>query len=81
MTDVLEIALPDPLRREIDRLAKERGISAAEFIALAAAEKAAAIEEAAAYFRSRAARAVPGTARAFFTRTGGEPPREGDELP
>ncbi len=76
----ISVELPDDISREVERLARERGITPAEFVARAAAEKVGAAAEAAAYFAERAKRAQPGAAKRFFNRSGGEPPRAGDEV-
>jgi len=77
----MTIDLPDDVKREVERLARERGVSPEIFIAEAAADRVGAIQSAAEYFATRAARAKPGALeRVFGThRTGGEPPRPGDE--
>lgn len=82
MTETITIELPETVRREIDRVARERGWTAEEFVAWAAAERAGAIQSAAAYFAERARRAKPGAFEKVFglDREGGEPPREGDEI-
>lgn len=79
MSDALTVELPENLAREIERLARERGVTPAEFVARAAADKVGAAADAAAYFAERAARASDGAAKRFFSRAGGEPPRAGDE--
>lgn len=80
MTDALTVDLPDPLARELERVAKTRGMTPGEFLVRAAAEKLGAAADAAAYFAERAKRATPGAAAEFFSRSGGEPPRPGDEV-
>lgn len=79
MSDVLTIELPDELVREVERLARERGVTPEEFVVRATADRVGAAVSAAAYFAERATRARPGTARQFFSREGGEKPRRGDE--
>lgn len=81
MTRTVAIEMDERISAEIERAARERGVTVEDFIAAAAAEKAGAIEAAGHYFAQRAARADPGAARAFFTRRGvGEPPRSGDQV-
>lgn len=77
----MTIELPDHLREEIERLARERGVSPEVFIAEAAADRVGASQSAAEFFAERAKRAKPGALeRVFGThREGGEPPRPGDE--
>lgn len=84
MSDTLVIELSEELRREIEKAAHAKGVSAEEFVAAAAAEKAGAVQSAAAFFAARASRAKPGAFERVFgrERTGGnEPPRTGDEFP
>lgn len=75
------VDLPEDVQREVERLARERGVSPEEFVAIAAADKVGALETAAAYFAARAKRAKPGALERVFgtNREGGEPPRPGDE--
>lgn len=79
MSDTLTVELPDGLARDVERLARERGMTPEEFLARAAADKVGAAVDAAAFFSARAARADVGAAERFFGRDGGEPPRAGDE--
>lgn len=80
MNVALTIKLSDEVRERIDRLAREQGVSVEDFVAAAAAEKAGAVEEAAAYFAERTRRAKPGAAGRFFRQEAGdEPARKGDE--
>lgn len=84
MSDTITIELSGDLRREIESAARAKGVSAEHFVAAAAAEKAGAVQSAAAYFAARAARAKPGGFERVFGRNragGGEPPRAGDERP
>jgi predicted transcriptional regulator len=76
----LSLDLPDALAEEVDRAARARGQTAAEFMAEAVVARLGSEREAAEYFTGRAERAKAGTARKFFTRTSGEPPRAGDEI-
>jgi hypothetical protein len=60
-------------------LACERDVTSInQFVAMAAAEKLAALD-AEDYFRSRVARADLAAFDRIMSRAGGEPPREGDE--
>jgi hypothetical protein len=72
MSDVATypLRLPRSLKAGIERVAKRDGCSINQFVAMAAAEKLAALD-AEDYFRSRVDR--------IMSRAGGEPPREGDE--
>lgn len=79
MAETMTIDLPEEVRREVERLARERGVSPGEFAAGATAEKVGAIQSAAAYFADRAKRAKAGRLREFLNRDGGEPPGPGGE--
>lgn len=84
MSDTITIELTGDLRREIESAARAKGVSAEHFVAAAAAEKAGAVQSAAAYFDARALRGKPGAFERVFGREragGNEPPRVGDELP
>jgi predicted transcriptional regulator len=74
------LELPDTVAQEVERLAREQGISTAEFLAQAAIARVDSVEAAAAFFAERAKRAKAGTAAKFFARKGGEQPRPGDEI-
>jgi antitoxin component of RelBE/YafQ-DinJ toxin-antitoxin module len=77
---VVQLRMPKSMKESIARLAKEDGVSMNQMITLTLAEKVAA-RDAIEYFRRRAARADYEWFREFMNREGGEPPREGDELP
>ena len=62
----------------IERVSKRDGTSINQFVAMAAAEKLAALD-AEDYFRSRVARADLAAFDRIVSRAGGAPPREGDE--
>lgn len=81
------LRLPKSIKAAAERLSKADGTSLNQFVATAVAEKIA-VMEAAAFFearasraRARAARGEPSALLAMLSRPGGEPPREGDELP
>ncbi len=81
------LRLPKSIKAAAERLSKADGTSLNQFVATAVAEKIAVLE-ASAFFELRAERARAAAARgepsallAILNRTGGEPPREGDELP
>lgn len=89
MTNATTFALriPSSLKGEAERLAKADGTSLNQYVTLALAEKVAA-QKAAAYFEARITRAREAARRGepsmlewLLNRTGGEPPRSGDELP
>jgi hypothetical protein len=81
------LRLPKSIKAAAERLSKADGTSLNQFVATAVAEKiavmetAAFFEERASRARARAARGEPSALLAILSRTGGEPPREGDELP
>ena len=70
--------LPRSLEASIKRLSKRDGCSINQFVAMAAAEKLAALE-AEDYFFTHVARASLSAFDRIMSRAGGEPPREGDE--
>jgi hypothetical protein len=81
------LRLPRSIKAAAERLSKADGTSLNQFVATAVAEKIA-VMETTAYFevraeraRASAARGEPGALDALLNRGGGEPPREGDELP
>ena len=68
----------DEMKQGIERVRKCEGTSIDQFVAMAAAEKLAALD-AEDCFRSRVARADLAAFDRIMSRAGGEPPREGDE--
>ena len=72
------LRLPRSLKAGIERVSKREGPSINQFVAMAAAEKLAAIDDED-YFRSRIARSDLAAFDKIMSRAGGEPPREGDE--
>lgn len=77
---VIQLRLPRSIKAAVARLAKEDGVSMNQMIATAVAEKVAVLE-AATFFEERAKRADYAKFDRIMNRTGGEPPRAGDELP
>jgi hypothetical protein len=77
---VLQLRLPRSIKGGVERWAERDGISMNQFIATAVAEKLSALETSE-FFESRARRANYAEFDRIMSRTGGEPPREGDELP
>ncbi len=81
------LRLPKSVKAEAEALSKADGTSLNQFVAIAVAEKiavrktAAFFEERASRARARAQRGEPSALLAALSRTGGEPPREGDQLP
>lgn len=77
---VFQLRLPQSMKAAVERLAKDDGVSMNQMIATAVAEKVSALETAD-FFEKRAARADIKAFARIMNREGGEPPREGDELP
>ena len=77
---VIQLRLPHSIKAAVVRLAKQDGVSMNQMIATAVAEKVAVLE-AATFFEDRAKRGDYAAVDRIMNRTGGEPPRAGDELP
>jgi hypothetical protein len=77
---VIQLRLPRSTKANVERAAKRDGTSMNQLIATAVAEKLERLE-ARSFFEERAKRADMEAFRNFMNREGGEPPREGDELP
>ncbi|SFP50083.1 toxin-antitoxin system HicB family antitoxin [Sphingomonas rubra] len=74
------LRLPRSIKDAVARAAQQDGISMNQFISSAVAEKLA-VFETLGYLEKRAARADYEAFDRFLSRSGGEPPRDGDELP
>jgi hypothetical protein len=75
------LRLPDDLKEQAVAQAEAVGVSLNQYIAIALAARVGAQAETGRYFAIRAARAVPGRARAILERSGRDnPPLPGDEL-
>ena len=74
------LRLPKSVKAEAEALSKADGTSLNQFVAIAVAEKIAVLKTAA-FFEERRQRSTGKALDALLSRTGGEPPREGDELP
>ena len=72
------LRLPRSLKAAVERISRQEVTSINQFIATAVAEKVAALE-AVAFFEERRQRADFAAFDAIMARTGGEPPRPGDE--
>ncbi len=79
-TSTYPLRLPASIKAEAERLASAEGSSLNQFVALAVAEKVAALRTAT-YFVERRGRADWDAFDRLMRRPGGEPPRTGDELP
>lgn len=73
------LRLPRSLKAEVENLSAQDGISMNQFIVMAVAEKVSALEVER-FFEQRRSRANFSVLDRLLTRTGGESPREGDEL-
>lgn len=78
-TKVYPIRLPCSLKDAVSKIAREEGVSINQFIATAVTEKLATLNSGA-FFQERRSRANFEEFRRILQRSGGEPPREGDEL-
>lgn len=72
------LRLPRSVKAAVEKIAKEEGVSLNQFVATAVSEKLSAMNTAE-FFAERARRADPEAFRSILTRSGGEPPRPGDE--
>ena len=72
------LRLPRSLKAEVERLAAQDGVSVNQFIATAVAEKISAMKTAQ-FFVERKAQADFAAFNRIMNRSGGEPPRPGDE--
>jgi hypothetical protein len=74
------LRLPRSLKEAVERLSRQDGTSINQFVATAVAEKVSALQTAR-FFQDRRARADFKAFDRIMRRRGGEPPREGDEMP
>jgi hypothetical protein len=74
------LRLPRSIKAEVERRAREEGISINQFVATAVAEKLAAMNTAA-FFAERRERADMQAFDRLMQRKGGEPPLPDDTLP
>ena len=68
------------MKKEVEKVAADDGTTLNQFIVSAVAEKLSALKTVD-YFTARAAQADAARFEKLMTRTGGEPPSEGDEIP
>ena len=73
------LRLPISIKAEAERLAAEDGSSLNQFVAMAVAEKIAAMRTGE-FFTARKGKGDREAFLRLMTRTGGEPPQPGDEL-
>lgn len=76
----IQVRLPQSVKAAVERWSKIDGVSMNQLISIAVAEKISALETED-FFKRRSAGADMEAFRSFLNRKGGEPPREGDELP
>ena len=74
------LRLPKSLKNKVAKVAKQDGSSINQFITIAVAEKISVLETEK-LFVSRMKEADADAFRSLLFRTGGKPPRAGDELP
>ncbi|MBV8779619.1 MAG: toxin-antitoxin system HicB family antitoxin [Alphaproteobacteria bacterium] len=73
------LRLPRSIKAEVERRAKQDGVSVNQFVATAVAEKLAAMSTAE-FFAERRARADFSAFDRILQRSGGEPPRSDDTI-
>jgi hypothetical protein len=76
----ISLRLPRSLKHAVERLSREDGTSINQFVVIAVAEKVSALETAR-FFEDRKARTDFQAFDRIMKRSGGVPPREGDEMP
>lgn len=79
-TSTYPLRLPRSLKAMVEQISREEGTSINQFVATAVAEKVAALKTAS-YFADRRNRADFEAFDRILNRDGGEPSREGDEVP
>ena len=77
---VYQLRLPKSLKEAVRAFAREDGTSMNQFMATAVAEKLSVLQTTE-FFEDRRARLDYETFDEIMSRKGGEPPREGDEVP
>lgn len=79
-TKTYPLRLPKSLKDAVERISRQEGTSINQFVATAVAEKVPA-PETARFFQEWKARADFNALDRIMKRRGGEPPREGDQMP
>ena len=74
------LKLPESIKREAQRLAKEDGVSLNQWIAVAVAQKVGSVQTAAEFLRERAQYARPGALMETLAKVKSGPVEPGDEL-
>lgn len=79
-TSTYPLRLPVSIKAEAEKLAQAEGTSLNQFVASAVAEKVAVLRTAS-YFAERKGQADMAAFDRLMVRSGGQPPRRGDEMP
>jgi hypothetical protein len=74
------LKLPNSVKKEAQRLAKEDGVSLNHWISVAVAQKIGAVETAAEFFKRRGSGAKGRSLHEFLDRVPSRPPDPGDEI-
>jgi len=77
-TSTYPLRLPVSLKAAVEKLSKQDGTSINQFVVMAVAEKVSALQTAT-FFEERRALGDREVLRRVVNRSGGEPPRAGDE--
>lgn len=77
-TSTYPLRLPVSLKAAVEKLSKQDGTSINQFVVMAVAEKVSALQTAT-FFEERRALGDRDVFRRVVNRSGGEPPRAGDE--
>lgn len=80
-TGTFPLRLPLSLKAAVEVKAEQDGTSMNQFIVVAVAEKLSTMQATEEFFALRKGKGEVEAALRFLSREGGEPPREGDELP
>ena len=75
------LRLPRSLKAAVEAKAEQDGTSMNQFIVVAVAEKLSTMQATEEFFALRKGKGDVEAVIRFLSREGGEPPREGDELP
>lgn len=78
-TSTYPLRLPVSLKAALEKMSKEEGTSINQLVVMAIAEKISSMNTAA-FFEQRQAKADRDAFLRVLNRTGGEPPRDGDEV-
>lgn len=82
MSHTFPLRMPEEIKAAAAAQAERAGVSLNQYLLSIVASRVGAQAETERYFAARAARSVPGRAKAILARAGqGNPPEPGDELP